>query len=168
MKRKHALAIGIGVVAGLRPMMALALVAWGLKRRWIRPARSPYGRIVYPRALRRIADCAISELIADKLPFTRSRLHAAPLALRIASGAISGAAMNESAKKRPVEGAALGGLGAFAGAIAGYSVRQRFNRRMPDFAVALFEDALAFGGGVIAVALAARLSKQFWRSRRQL
>ena len=168
MKRKHALAIGIGVVAGLRPMMALALVAWGLKRRWIRPARSPYGRIVYPTALRRIADCAISELIADKLPFTRSRLHAAPLALRIASGAISGAAMNESAKKRPVEGAvqgaALGGLGAFAGAIAGYSVRQRFNRRMPDFAIALFEDALAFGGGMIAVALAARLSKQFWRS----
>ena len=155
MKRQHALAIGIGVVAGLRPMMALALVAWGLKRRWIRPGRSPYSRIVYTRSLSRMSDCAISELIADKLPFTRSRLHALPLASRIASGAICGAAINGTAKKYPIEGAALGGLGAFAGAIAGYNVRQRFNRGMPDFAVALLEDALALGGGVIAVALAA-------------
>jgi uncharacterized membrane protein len=82
MKRQHALAIGIGIVAGLRPMMVLALIAWGLKRRWIRPGLSPYARIVSPRALSRIADCAISELIADKLPFTRSRLDAAPRSAR--------------------------------------------------------------------------------------
>jgi|SRR5215472_8382610 len=155
MKRQHALAIGIGVVAGLRPMTALALVAWGLKQRWIRRGRSPYARIVYPHALNRIADCAISELIADKLPFTPSRLDVVPLASRIASGAICGAAMNGTAKKIPVQGAALGGLGAFAGAIAGYSVRQRFNRGMSDFAVALLEDALAVGGGVIALVIAA-------------
>jgi uncharacterized membrane protein len=157
MKLQHtpALAIGIGVVAGLRPMMALAVVAWGLRRRWIRPGRSPYARIVSADVSKRIAEFAISELIADKLPFTRSRLDVAPLASRIASGAICGAAMNGTGQKRQLEGAALGGLGALAGAIAGCCVRQRFNRGMPDFSVALLEDALAVGGGVVAVALAA-------------
>ena len=127
----------------------------GLRRRWIRPGRSPYARIVSAHASKRIAEFAISELIADKLPFTRSRLDVAPLASRIASGAICGAAMNGTGQKRQLEGAALGGLGALAGAIAGYCVRQRFNRGMPDFSVALLEDALAVGGGVVAVALAA-------------
>ena len=47
-------------------MMALALIAWGLKRRWIRPGFSPYARIVSPRALSRTADCTISELIAGE------------------------------------------------------------------------------------------------------
>lgn len=64
--------------------------------------------------------------------------------------------MYGTVKNGPVEGAALGGLGAFAGAIAGYSVRQKFDRGMPDFAVALLEDALAVGGGLIAVALSAK------------
>src|SRR5207302_4216513 len=63
MKLQHtpALAIGIGVVAGLRPMMALAVVAWGLWRRWIRPGRSPYARIVSAHASKRIAEFAIRE-----------------------------------------------------------------------------------------------------------
>jgi uncharacterized membrane protein len=157
MKRQHvpALAIGIGAVAGLRPMMAPAVIAWALRRGWIRPGRSPFARIVSASASKRIAELAISELIADKLPFTRSRLNAAPLVSRIVSGAICGAAIHGTVKRSLAEGAVLGGLGALAGAVTGYYVRQRLNRDMPDFAIALLEDALAVGGGAIIVALVA-------------
>jgi len=157
MKRQHApaLAIGIGAVAGLRPMMAPAVIAWALRRGWIRAGRSPFARMVSGSASKRISEFAISELIADKLPFTRSRLNAAPLASRVASGAICGAAIHGTLKQPLAQGAVLGGLGALAGAITGYYVRQRLNREMPDFAVALLEDALAVGGGAVITALTA-------------
>jgi uncharacterized membrane protein len=153
MRRQHApeLAIGIGVVAGLRPMSALALIAWGLRRGWIRPGHSPYTRIVSASASKRIAEFAISELIADKLPFTRSRLDVAPLTWRILSGAICGAIINT--KRPPDRGAVLGGLGALAGAATGYHIRRRLGRDMPDLIVALLEDAVALGAGASIVIL---------------
>ena len=157
MKRQHSpgLTIGIGTVAGLRPMTAPAVIAWFLGRGWIRPGRSPFARIISASASKRIAEFAMSELIADKLPFTRSRLNAAPLASRMVSGAICGAAIHGTLKKPPAEGAVLGGVGALAGAITGYYVRQRLNREMPDFAVALLEDALAAGGAAVITTLTA-------------
>jgi uncharacterized membrane protein len=131
------------------------VIAWALKRGWIRPGHSPFARIVSASASKRIAEFAISEMIADKLPFTPSRLSAAPLALRIVSGAICGAAIHGARKRLLSGGAVLGGLGALAGAVTGYYVRQRLNHKMPDVAVALLEDALALGGGAMIVALGA-------------
>src|SRR5215469_12237066 len=101
MKRQYApaLAIGVGVAAGLRPMMALAVISLSLKLGWLRPGASPFAKIVSCGTSKRIAELAISELIADKLPFTRSRLTAAPLASRVAAGAISGAVINGTVKR---------------------------------------------------------------------
>jgi uncharacterized membrane protein len=157
MKCKHApaLAIGIGAAAGLRPMTALAVIAWALKRGSIRPGRSPFVGIVSASASKRLAELAISELIADKLPFTQSRLNAAPLASRVVSGAICGAAIHGTLKQPVSEGAVLGGLGAIAAAITAHYVRQRLNREMSDFAVALVEDALAVGVGAVTIAVTA-------------
>ena len=157
MKHPHAppLTIGIGAVAGLRPMMALAVIARALRRGWIRPGRSPFARIVSASASKRLAELAISELIADKLPFTRSRLNPGPLASRVVSGAICGVVIHGTLKQPVAQGAVLGGLGALAGATAGYHIRQRLNREMPDFAAGLLEDALAVGGGTIITAFTA-------------
>ena len=149
------LAVGIGTVAGLRPMTAPAIIAWAAKRRWIHLGSSPFATVISARASRTMTELAISELIADKLPFTPSRLNAGPLASRIASGAICGAAVC-GAVKRPLAAAALlGGLGAIAGALAGYHARKRLSRDMPDFAVGLVEDTLAVGGGALVAALMA-------------
>jgi uncharacterized membrane protein len=157
MKRQYAsaLAIGIGAVAGLRPMTAPAVIAWALKRGWIRPGDSPLATIISSAAAKRIAKLAISELIADKLPFTPSRLNAVPLASRVVSGTICGATIHGTVKRPLAEGAVLGGLGALAGAVGGYHLRERLKRDMPDFAGALLEDALAFAGSAVIVALAA-------------
>jgi uncharacterized membrane protein len=155
MKTEHASgsAVGIGLIAGSRPMSALAAVAWGVKRGRIRIGPSPFTRIISANMSKRIAEFAVAELIADKLPFTPNRLKAAPLSLRIVSGAICGAAICRSRKRSLTDGAVLGGLGALAGAITGYHVRKRLSRDMPDLAVALLEDALAVGGSAVVVTL---------------
>ena len=149
------LAMGIGTVAGLRPMAAPAIIAWAAKQGWIRLGNSPFATIISGRASRRITELAISELIADKLPFTSSRLNAGPLALRIASGAVCGAALCGAVKKPIANGALLGGLGAIAGALAGYHIRKSLSRDMPDFAAGLLEDAFAVSGGALITALIA-------------
>jgi uncharacterized membrane protein len=149
------LAVGIGVVAGLRALAAPAVLAWAAKRRWIRLGNSPFATIISAKASKRITGLAVSELIADKLPFTPSRLKAGPLATRIVSGAVCGATIYGVVKRPLMEGAVLGGVGAIAGAFAGYHMRKRLSRDMPDLGVAALEDALAIGGGVLITALAA-------------
>jgi uncharacterized membrane protein len=160
MKRSYnpALAVGIGVVAGLRALTAPAVLAWAVKRRSVRLGGSPFAAIISETASKRIIDFAVSELIADKLPFTPSRLNAAPLAYRIVSGAICGATIYGVVKRPLAEGAVLGGLGAIAGAFSGYHIRKRLSRDMPDLEVAVLEDAIAIGGGVLIVALTAASS----------
>jgi uncharacterized membrane protein len=149
------LAVGIGVVAGLRAFAAPAVLTWAAKRRWIRLGNSPFATIISAKASKKITDLAVSELIADKLPFTPSRLKVGPLASRIVSGAVCGATIYGVVKRPLLEGAVLGGVGAIAGAFAGYHVRKRLSRDMPDLGVAALEDVLAIGGGVLITALAA-------------
>ena len=157
MKRSYvpALAVGIGAVAGLRALTAPAVLAWAAERRLIRLGSSPFATIISATAAKRITDFAVSELIADKLPFTPSRLKAGPLASRIVSGAVCGATIYGVVKRPLMEGAVLGGVGAIAGAFAGYHMRKRLSRDMPDLGVAALEDALAIGGGVLITALVA-------------
>ena len=149
------LAVGIGAVAGLRTLTAPAVLAWAAKRRWIRMGNSPFATIISAKASKRITGLAVSELIADKLPFTPSRLKAGPLATRIVSGAVCGATIYGVVKRPLIEGAVLGGVGAIAGAFAGYHMRKRLSRDMPDLGVAVLEDAFAIGGGVLIAVLTA-------------
>ena len=150
------LAVGIGAVAGLRTLTAPAVLAWAAKRRWIRIGNSPFATIISAQASTRLTDLAITELVADKLPFTPSRLKAGPLASRVVSGAVCGATIYGVVERPLVEGAVLGGVGAIAGAFAGYHMRKKLRRDMPDVGVAVLEDVLAIGGAVLITALAAR------------
>lgn len=157
MKRSYtpALAVGIGAVAGLRTLTAPAVLAWAVKRRWIRLGNSPFAMIISAKASKRLTGLALSELIADKLPFTPSRLKAGPLASRILSGAVCGATLYGVADRPLSEGAVLGGVGTIVGAFAGYHMRKRLSRDMPDLGVAALEDILAIGGGVLITVLVA-------------
>ena len=149
------LAVGIGVVAGLRAFAAPAVLTWAAKRRRIRLGNSPFARIISAKVSKKITHLAVSELIADKLPFTPSRLQAGPLASRVVSGAVCGATIYGALEQPLLEGAVLGGVGAITGAFAGYYGRKRFGRGGRDLRVALLEDVLAIGGGVLLTALAA-------------
>jgi uncharacterized membrane protein len=147
--------MGMGAVAGLRPMAAPAIIARAAKRGWIRIGNSPVVTIISHIASPRITDLAISELVTDKLPFTSSRLNTGPLASRIISGAVCGAAVCSAIKRPLAKGALLGGLGAIAGAFAGYHIRKSLSRDMPDVALGLIEDAFAVSVGVLITALIA-------------
>jgi uncharacterized membrane protein len=147
--------VGIGAVAGLRTLAAPAVLAWAVKRKWIRLGDSPFAAILSAKASERITDLAISELIADKMPFTPSRLKPGPLAARILSGAVCGATIYGIAEQPLAEGGLFGGVGAIAGALAGYYTRKKLGDRIPDIGIAVMEDALAIGGGIIIAALAA-------------
>lgn len=158
MKRSYspALALGIGAVAGLRTFAAPAVLAWAAKNEWIRLGSSPFATIISAGASRKITDLAISELVADKLPFTPSRLKAGPLASRVVSGAVCGATVYGARQRRLAEGAVLGATGAVVGAFGGYYIRRRLSRRGSGLKIAILEDALAMGGGILVAALTGR------------
>jgi uncharacterized membrane protein len=68
-------------------------------------------------------------------------------------GVLSGAAVAAAGAQSIGLGAVLGVAGALAGAFAGYEVRKRLVRalKVPDFVIALLEDAVAIGGGLLIV-----------------
>jgi uncharacterized membrane protein len=93
----------------------------------------------------------VGELVADKLPFIPPRIQAGPLGIRIIFGAMCGAAVCISAGGSLILGAVLGGIGGVAGAFAGYNYRRQFSSRLPDLPLALLEDLVAVGGGLLLV-----------------
>jgi uncharacterized membrane protein len=96
---------------------------------------------------------AAVELIADQLPSTPSRTKPPGLIARIVLGGLSGAGVTVSGEQSIALGAVLGAVGGVAGAFGGYEVRTRLVKAMkvPDLVIALLEDAVAIGGGLLIV-----------------
>ena len=148
-----ALAGGVGVVAGLRSLTAPAAVALAARLGWLHLEGTSLGFMESKPALVIFSLLAIGELIADKLPRVPRRTALAPLLARIVTGGLSGACLCASATQSLGSGAILGAVGAIAGAFGGYETRKRLVTRLnlPDFVVALVEDALAIGLATLVV-----------------
>lgn len=146
-----ALAAGMGVVAGLRSMTAPAAIAWAAKRGAIHLGSSPLVEIISGKVSDKAIKLALTELIADKLPFTRDRIEPGPLATRILSGAACGAVLSTAGDRPLTEGAILGGLGALLGTFASYHLRKKLSHKMPELTAALLEDALAIAAAAAIV-----------------
>jgi uncharacterized membrane protein len=136
-------ALLIGVVAGMRSMMAPAVTSWAARLGWIHLAGTPLawmGAAVTPWLF---TVAAIAELVADKLPRTGSRKAPGPFGARIVTGALSGAAVGAGAGMLAV-GLVLGVVGAVIGTLGGAAFRARlakgFGRDLP---AALTEDLVA-------------------------
>jgi uncharacterized membrane protein len=147
--RLAAIAAGLGVVAGLRSLTAPAVLSWAANEQWIRLRNKP-GRLLEQRRTRQvISTLAVAELIGDKTPFIPNRTQLPSLAWRITSGALVGAAVLRSNRQSILLGLAAGGLGALAGTYGGFYVRRNLSARIPDRFVAVAEDAIAVGSGVL-------------------
>jgi uncharacterized membrane protein len=141
----------LGCVCGLRSMTAPAVVAWGAHLGWLHLDGSLLAFFANKISLVIFSLFALGELIADKLPFIPPRTQAGPLGVRILFSAACGAALCISAGASPLWGAVLGGLGGVSGAFAGYHYRRRFSSVVPDLPLALLEDLVAVGGGLLLV-----------------
>lgn len=139
------LALGIGIVAGLRSLLAPAVIAWAAHFDLLNLYASPLAFMGSRAAVAIFSIFAIGELIADKLPKIPKRTAFAPLLARILLGGLSGASLCVATGKSLLAGALLGGIGGVIGAFVGYEIRRRIvnNLHIKDIFVAICEDAVA-------------------------
>ena len=148
-----AIAFAIGVIAGLRSLTAPAVVGWGAHLGWLNVQDTWAAFLGHTASVYIFTALALVELVSDKLPKTPSRKTPAPFTARIVLGAACGAALCAAGRQPSLIGAVLGGLGAVAGTLVGYEARTRSVAalKVPDFVIALIEDAIAVGGGFLLV-----------------
>ena len=151
---------GLGVVAGMRSQLPLALLALGAGRgRFATTAKGPLGLLCSPTVQRLLVLSAAGEVVFDKLPFLPSRLDPGPLFGRVLFGGLAGAAVATEARRSLVLGAVLGAGGAVLGTQAGYRARVALGEAtgLPDPVWGAVEDvaAVTLGMGVVHLAGAA-------------
>lgn len=143
----------IGCVAGLRSMMAPAIVCAGAYLGWLHLGGTSLALLNNRVVLSVFTLLAILELFVDKLPQTPPRIAPTGLIARMATGALSGAAIAVSARTSLLLGAVLGLIGGIVGAYVGYYIRRGLvaQTKLPDFVIAVVEDLLTISGGLFVV-----------------
>ncbi len=143
----------LGVVCGLRSMMAPAAVCWGARLGWLHFAGTRFSFIDNPITLVVFTLFALGELIGDKLPKTPARTSPPGLIARIVFGGASSAALAVSASASIGPAVLMGVIGALVGTYGGYAVRHALTApgKLPDLPVALIEDLLAIALGFLVV-----------------
>ena len=144
-------AAGIGLIAGLRSLTAPAVVAWAANLGWINLHNSPLAFMGSKWTAVIFTVLAVVELVADQLPSTPARTAAIGLSARIVTGALTGACLAAAGNAALWLGAVAGIVGAIVGAFGGYYARVGLVRslRVPDIVIAIPEDAIAIGLGLL-------------------
>ena len=147
------LAFAIGVLAGLRSVTAPAVTSLAAHWKWFSLQHSGLAFMGSAVAAYLFAAAALGELVVDKLPQAPSRKELLGLIARIVFGGLSAAVLCAAANQSAPLGAGLGGVGGIVGAFVGYEARTRLVKalKVPDFVIALLEDAVAIGGGFFIV-----------------
>src|SRR6476469_1707315 len=142
-----ALALGVGVAAGLRSLTPPAVVAWAAHLGWLNLNDSPLafmGSIITAVIFSLLA---LFELFLDLQPSTPKRTAPVPLVARILTGGLCGACLYAASNQSLIIGAILGAIGGVIGAFAGYQIRRKLVSALniKDIFVALLEDFVAIG-----------------------
>lgn len=150
------LALGIGIIAGLRALTAPATVSWAAYLHWIQLSGSHLSFMSSIITVVILTLAAIAEIVNDKLPKTPPRTALPSLVIRMVLGAFAAATLTVGVGGSIEMGALLGLIGAVIGTYAGYYVRTGVVKALhsPDWLIALVEDAMAICGGLF---LASRL-----------
>ena len=146
------LAFLIGFLAGLRSLTPPAAVAWGAHLGWLK-LQGFLALLATVPVVAVFTLAAVSELVVDKLPKVPDRTSAPGLVARVLTGGGMGACMAAAGGQNLLLGMALGAVGGVVGAFAGFHARKRLVQalHLPDFTVALMEDAIAIGGCLFIV-----------------
>lgn len=152
------LALLLGVIAGLRAMTAPAVVSWAAALGWIDVSDTWASWMGEPITVGLLSLLAVIELITDQLPKTPSRKTPMQFGARLVTAGFSGAVL-AAQWGWEIGGLAAAVVGAFLGTMGGYEGRRRLVAANggKDLPVALGEDVLAIGGGIVVVFLASLL-----------
>ena len=143
----------LGFANGLRTLTPIAVVCWfaytghlHVQGTWAFWEANLVSAILF-------TVLALGEYIGDKLPQTPNRTSAGPLTARTVFGGLVGAIVATSLHVSLVAGIALGAIFAIAGAFLGFHLRRYLTQtlKLPDFPVALAEDAATVGICVLAL-----------------
>jgi len=147
------LCLFIGVIAGLRALTPLAAVCWGAYLGWLHFGGTGLSFINHKATVLIFTLLAIGEIFNDKLPKTPARTAIPSLITRILSGACCAAALAVSAGSGLAGPIVAGMIGALIGPYGGYNTRHSLVTKagFMDFPVALLEDVIAIGGGLLIV-----------------
>lgn len=145
-------ALLIGVIAGLRAMMAPAAVSWAAHLGYLHIETGWLTWLGYRFTPWILSLAALAELVTDQLPSTPSRTVPPQFVARVVTGALSGAAV-ASGGGSGLAAFVAGAIGAVAGTLGGAAARGALARAFgSDRSAALFEDAIAIFGAAAIVA----------------
>jgi uncharacterized membrane protein len=145
------IALLLGVVSGLRAMMAPAAASWAARLGTLAVAGTPMAFMGFKYTPIIFTVLAIGELINDKLPKTPSRKTPPQLITRIVTGALSGATVG-AAYHSLIVGLILGAIGAVVGTYGGAAARGSLAKAFgKDLPAALVEDVAAILLSILAV-----------------
>jgi uncharacterized membrane protein len=149
------IAIGIGIVAGLRTMTAPAVVSWAARLGWLHLGGSPLAFLGSTVAVAIFSLCAIGEYVVDTLPNTPSRTAPPGFISRLVSGSFCGACVYASTGQSLLFGAVLGAIGAVIGTLGGHAARTRLVKalKVKDIFVAIPEDLVAICLGLLLLCI---------------
>jgi uncharacterized membrane protein len=145
----YVLALLIGVVAGLRAMTAPAVVSWAAYLGRMHLENTWLAFLGYPWTPSILSALALAELVTDQLPKTPSRKVPIQFGARIVPERCAARRSGRQAG----HGSPAGVIGAIAGTLGGYELRTRLVATTGgrDLPIALLEDAIAIGGGILIV-----------------
>lgn len=143
----------VGFATGIRSMSGMAILAARATGHPRGFKGTRFGWLAYRPVAALFGLMAAGEVVVDKLPILPARTAPGPLFGRIQFSALAGSALFTEADAPAWQGAMLGAVSAVAGALAGYNYRVRTARalNLPDFPVALIEDAATAALGVAAL-----------------
>lgn len=145
------LALLIGIVAGLRAMLAPAATAFAVRFGGLALAGTPLAFMGYAWTPWIFGIAALAELVTDQLPTTPSRKIPVQFGTRIVTGGVSGACIG-AAHGMLVGGAIAGIVGAIVGTLGGSAARSAMARAFKsDRPAALIEDVVAIVLAIVVV-----------------
>jgi uncharacterized membrane protein len=144
----------IGVVTGLRSLTGPAVTSWAARLGWLSLIGTPMRFMSSIITVTIFTLLAVVELVADKLPSAPARTAPTGLTARVVMGAVCGATVAVAGGEAIGLGIVLGVLGGIAGAYGGYQARTRLVKALgvPDVVIAVLEDIVAVGGGLLILA----------------
>jgi uncharacterized membrane protein len=147
----YLLALLIGVIGGLRAMIAPLAVSLAAHFDWLDLSGTFLEFLGYQWTPVILVVAAIGELIADQLPSTPSRKVPVQFGTRILMGAVTGGAIASAVAPFWI-GAIVGVIGAVIGTLGGSAVRSKLAASFgKDRPAALIEDVVAIGGAALIV-----------------